>query len=140
MSSPIAAETRATLALELPLAGANLSQMAMSVIDTVMVGKLGAVPLAAVALGGGFYFTSVVICLGVLTAVAPLAAYAIGAGNRNAARRIACSGLVLGALLSVLVISSMILANRFLGVIGYDPALTREIGQFLRCAARNSAS
>jgi multidrug resistance protein, MATE family len=132
MSSPIAAETRATLALALPLAGANLSQMAMSVIDTVMVGELGPVPLAAVALGSGFYFTSVVICLGMLTAVAPLAAYAIGAGNRAAAGRIACSGLVLGALLSLLVIGSMILADQFLVVIGYDPALTREIGDFLR--------
>jgi len=133
LGSPgVGAELSATLALALPLAGANLSQMAMSVIDTVMVGKLGAVPLAAVALGGGFYFTSVVICLGVLTAVAPLAAYAIGAGNRNAAGRIACSGLVLAALLSVLVIGSMIFANRFLDVIGYDPILTQEVGRFLR--------
>lgn len=132
MSSSIAVETRATLALALPLAGANLSQIAMSVIDTVMVGKLGPVPLAAVALGGGFYFTSVVICLGALTAVAPLAAYEIGAGNRGAAGRIAGNGLVLAALLSVLVIGSMVLADRFLGMIGYDLALTRDIGHFLR--------
>jgi len=58
MVSAVVAEIRATLALALPLATANLSQMAMSVIDTVMVGALGAVPLAAVALAGGFYFTA----------------------------------------------------------------------------------
>ncbi len=62
--------------------------MAMGVTDTVMVGTLGAVPLAAVGLGAGFYFTSVVICQGVLTAVAPLAAYALGAGDRAAAGRV----------------------------------------------------
>ncbi|MBV8777874.1 MAG: MATE family efflux transporter [Alphaproteobacteria bacterium] len=132
MSSPVVNETRATLALALPLAAANLSQMAMSVIDTVMVGKLGAVPLAAVALGSGFYFTGVVICIGVLTAVAPLAAYAIGAGDRPAAGRVARSGLVLAALLSLLVIAATALAGRLLDLIGYDPALAREIGRFLR--------
>ncbi len=132
MSSSIASEIRATLALAVPLAAANLSQMAMSVIDTVMVGKLGAVPLAAVALGGGFYFTSVVICLGVLTAVAPLAAYAIGAGDQAAAGRIAGSGLVLAALLSLPVIAAMMVADRLLDLIGYDPSLSREIGHFLR--------
>jgi multidrug resistance protein, MATE family len=132
MAFAVRTEIRATLALALPLAAANLSQMAMSVIDTVMVGKLGAVPLAAVALGGGFYFTGIVICLGVLTAVAPLAAYSIGAGNRAAAGRIARNGLVLAALLSVLVIAAAMVADRLLGLIGYDPALSSEIGRFLR--------
>ena len=132
MPSLILSEMRATLTLAVPLAAANLSQMAMSVIDTVMVGTLGSVPLAAVALGGGFYFTSVVICLGVLTAVAPLAAYAIGAGDRVAAHRIAGSGLILAALLSIMVIVAMLAASRLLNLIGYEPELAREIGRFLR--------
>ena len=132
MPGTVVSEIRATLTLAVPLAAANLSQMAMSVIDTVMVGRLGAVPLAAVALGGGFYFTSVVVCLGVLTAVAPLAAHAIGAGDRDAAGRVARGGLVLAALLSLPVITAMMAADRLLAVIGYDPALSVEIGRFLR--------
>ena len=132
MHPGLAREVRATLALALPLAAANLSQMAMSVVDTVMVGTLGAVPLAAVALGGGFYFTSVVICQGVLTAVAPLSAYAIGAGDRETAGRVAGSGLVLAALFSMPVIAVMTEAGRLLWLIGYDPALAEEIARFLR--------
>jgi MATE family, multidrug efflux pump len=131
MRSAIISEIRATLGLAGPLAAANLSQMAMSVVDTIMVGKLGAVPLAAVALGGGFYFTTVVVCMGVLTAVAPLAAYAIGAGDRAAAGRLARSGLILAALLSAPVIASMIVAPVLLDRIGYAPALASEIGRFL---------
>lgn len=131
MRSALLAETRATLALAAPLAGANLSQMAMSVTDTIMVGKLGAMPLAAVALAGGFYFTSIVTCLSVLTAVAPLAAYSIGAGDRAAAGRIARSGLLLALLFSALVIAAMTVADQLLGLIGYDPALARETGRFL---------
>jgi multidrug resistance protein, MATE family len=132
MRSVILSEIRATLALAVPLAIANLSQMAMSVVDTVMVGKLGAVPLAAVALGGGLYFTSVVVCLGVLTVIAPLAAYSIGAGAPEAAGRIARSGLVLALLFALAVIAAMMVADRLLDLIGYDPALSREIGRFLR--------
>ena len=42
---------RETLALGLPLAGAQLAQMALHVTDVVMVGWYGVVPLAAVVLG-----------------------------------------------------------------------------------------
>ncbi len=135
MRPSILFEIRATLALAVPLAAANLSQMAMSVTDTVMVGSLGAVPLAAVALGGGFYFTSVVICQGVLNAVAPLAAYAIGAGDREAAGRIGGSGLVLAALLAAPVVAATLEAPRLLDLLGYNPALSREIGRFLHTVA-----
>ena len=132
MAPTVVAEIRATLALALPLAAANLSQIAMSVIDTIMVGTLGAVPLAAVALGGGFYFTSIVVCQGVLNAVAPIAAYEIGAGDRAAAGRIAGSGLILAMLLAGPVIAAMLLGAGLLDLIGYDPELATEIGRFLR--------
>jgi MATE family multidrug resistance protein len=135
MVPAILSEIRATLALALPLAAANVAQMAMGVVDTVMVGTLGAVPLAAVGLGAGFYFTSAVICSGVLNAVAPLAAFAIGAGDRATAGRIAGSGLVLAALLAVPVAAAMLTADRLLDLLGYDPALAREIGHFLRAVA-----
>jgi MATE family multidrug resistance protein len=101
------------------------------VIDTVMVGTLGAVPLAAIALGGGFYFTSAVICQAVLNAVAPLAAYAIGAGDRAGAGRIAGSGLFLAVLFVAPVVAATLSVAPVLDLIGYDPALSREIRGFL---------
>ncbi len=81
---------------------------------------LGSLPLAAVALGGGVYFTGVVICLGVLTAVARLSAYAIGAGDRDSAGRIAASGLILAALIGLLLIGVTALAPLLLDTLGYD--------------------
>jgi MATE family multidrug resistance protein len=135
MLSAISKEVRATFVLAVPLAAANVAQMAMGVADTVMVGTLGAVPLAAVGLGAGFYFTSAVICSGVLTAVAPLAAFAIGSGDRAAAGRITGSGLVLAMLFAIPVAVAMMTADRLLGLLGYDPALAAEIGRFLRAVA-----
>ena len=75
--SPISAEIRATLAVALPLAGANLAQIAMHVTNIVMVGHLGAASLAAAGLGAVLYSTLLMLCQGVLAAVAPLAAPSI---------------------------------------------------------------
>ena len=124
-------EARATLALAAPLAGANLAQMALGLTDTIMVGTLGALPLAAVGLGSGLYFSGVIICAGVPSAVAPLAAFALGGGERDAVGRVTASGLLLAAALTVPVIGAMLFAERMLGLLGYDPALTGEIGSYV---------
>ena len=131
----IGAELRATLAIAAPLAAANLAQMAMGVTDIVMVGRLGAMPLAAAGLGGMLYFTGGVMLQGILTAVAPLAAHALGAGDRAAAGRIAGAGLVLALLLAAPFIAGLTNLDRLLHALGYDPTLAAEIGRFLRAIA-----
>jgi multidrug resistance protein, MATE family len=133
--SGIGAELRATLALGAPLAAANLAQMAMAVTNTVMVGRLGAMPLAAAGLGGILYFTGGVMLQGILSAVAPLAAHAIGAGNRGAAGRVAGAGLVLAVLLAVPFVAALTSLDRLLQALGYDAALAAEIGRYLRAIA-----
>lgn len=129
------AELRATLSLALPLAAANLAQTAMSVTTTVMVGRLGAVPLAAAGLGGMLFFTAGVVLQGVLFAVAPLAAHAFGAGERAAAGRIAGAGLALAALLSAPLVALLLNFDRLLAALGYDPELAAEIGRYLAALA-----
>jgi len=106
--------------------------MAMGLTDTIMVGALGAVPLAAVGLGSGVYFTAVLVCAGVLNAVAPLASFALGAGDRAAVGRVTASGLLLAVALTLPVVAAMLLAEPALDLVGYDRALTGEIGRYLR--------
>jgi MATE family multidrug resistance protein len=131
----IGAELRATLAIAAPLAAANLAQMAMGVTDIVMVGRLGAMPLAAAGFGAMLYFTGGVMLQGILTAVAPLAAHALGAGDRTAAGRITGAGLTLAILLTVPFVGGLTTLDRPLHALGYDPALAAEIGRFLRAIA-----
>src|SRR5262245_3122625 len=85
--SLIPAEIRLTLGVAAPLVAANLAQMAMGFTNTVMVGRLGSSALAAAGLGGLLYFTSGFVLHGVISAAAPLAAHALGAGDRAAAGR-----------------------------------------------------
>ncbi|MGH7090576.1 MAG: MATE family efflux transporter [Stellaceae bacterium] len=133
--SGIAAELRATLALAAPLAAANLAQMAMGVTNTVMIGRLGATPLAAAGLGGTVYFTGGIMLQGVLYAVAPLGAHALGAGDRGAAGRITGAGLALAAPFAILFVAAIANFDHLLRVFGYDPALAAEIGRYLRAIA-----
>ena len=128
-------EVRATVAVAGPLAAANLAQMAMGFTNTVMVGSLGSAALAAAGLGASLYFTIALVCSGILTAVAPLSAHAIGAGDSRRAGRIARQGLVLAALFAVPVVAALLVANRLLALLGYDPALAAEIGRFLGAIA-----
>ena len=53
----------------------------MGVVDSLMVGKLGAAPLAAASLGNGLAFILLIIGIGVSLAVTPLVAIAVGAGK-----------------------------------------------------------
>jgi multidrug resistance protein, MATE family len=134
-ASGISAELRATLALATPLAAANLAQMAMAVTNTVMVGRLGAMPLAAAGLGGMIFFSIGVMLQGILFAVAPLAAHALGAGDRRAAGRIAGAGLALAVLLALPFVAALTSLDRLLEWFGYDAALATEIGRYLRALA-----
>ncbi len=133
--SGIGAELRATLALAAPLAAANLAQMAMGVTDAVMVGRLGAVPLAAAGLGAMLYFTGGVMLQGILSAVSPLVAHALGAGDRGAAGRITGAGLALAMVLALPFVVVLTSLDRLLHTLGYDAALAAEIGRFLHAIA-----
>lgn len=94
-------EVRATLVLAVPIVLAHLSQMSMSLVDVVMVGRLGTEAMAATVLGSTTFFTLALICVGVIIAVQPSVAQAIGAGSDEDAARATRQGLWLGAGLGI---------------------------------------
>src|SRR6266849_5816644 len=130
--SPTAEEIRATLTVAAPLAAANIALMAMHVTNAVMVGHLGAVSLAAAGLGAALYSTLLMTSQGVLTAVAPLAAHAIGADDHPTAGGVAGAGLIVAALLAAPVIAILTAFPLLLAGLGYDPELVAGIGLYLR--------
>ena len=99
--SPLRREVGATLRLAVPLVGAQLAQMSMSFVDVVMVGRLGTSALAAAVLGSTAFFTLSLVCVGVILAVNPTVAQAVGRGDEGEAARATRQGLWLSALLGV---------------------------------------
>jgi hypothetical protein len=81
------AHARATLALGLPLIGSSLAQMALHVVDTVMVGWYGVIALAALVLGSSSFFIMFVLGSGFAKAVMPMAAHARAQGDDAGAPR-----------------------------------------------------
>lgn len=129
--SPFAREVRSLLPIALPLAASNLSLMAMALTNTIMVGRLGGHALSAAGLGGSLFFTLAIICQSVLTAVAPLAAGAIGGGDCGKAGNITAAGLLLAMAGAPLLIAVLSLIAPCLAAIGYEPSLAQAIGDYL---------
>src|SRR3954465_12040997 len=71
-------ELRATFALAWPLMLANVTQQAIQATDILLMGRLGATPLAAATLALNLTFTFNIFLLGLVTAAAPMMATALG--------------------------------------------------------------
>lgn len=101
-SPNVRAELRANLALAWPLLAAQLLFIGMTTVDTLVAGRLGAAPLAAVAVGSNLWFMLFVLFMGLFMAVAPIVAHRLG-GGRPAAEsgRFLRGAVTLAALLGV---------------------------------------
>jgi MATE family multidrug resistance protein len=86
-------DARLTLALALPIMAGLAGQMLMTLADTLMVGRVGTVPLAAAALGHSLSHLPMVAGFGLLTAVAVLTAHAYGAKRAGVAGEVLRHGL-----------------------------------------------
>src|SRR5215831_4390682 len=80
-------EVSETIKLAVPLALTQLGQIAMMTIDLALIGRLGNTAVAAAALAHGVLFTTFMFGLGLVAAVAPLAAQAFGARQPRMVRR-----------------------------------------------------
>lgn len=119
------------LRLAAPLAVAQLSQTAMGVTDTVLLGRLGGDALAVGGLATNLFFVPVLVLQGVLTSVSVLVAHAQGAGRPEQIPGLYRSGLALAVLLSLPAVALMGFAEPILLALGEPPALARDAGRYL---------
>lgn len=94
-------ENRRTLALAAPIVAGFVGQMLMGLADTVMVGRVGVVPLAACAFANTVLAVPMIFGFGVLSSISVRASHAHGAGHAGKAGEVLRAGLVLAALLGV---------------------------------------
>ncbi|MEE2788357.1 MAG: MATE family efflux transporter [Myxococcota bacterium] len=96
---PVADRRARILALAVPIVGGMASQNVLNLVDTAMVGRLGASALAAVGFASFINFMSVALLQGVGTGVQASAARRVGEG-----RGTRCADALNGALIIVLVV------------------------------------
>ena len=93
-----------TLTLAYPVMIGQLGMIMMGVVDSIMVGKLGAAPLAAAALGNSLFMIILIIGLGVSYAVTPLVAIAVGADKISDSGIIFKQSVIVNAVLSIILL------------------------------------
>ncbi len=98
---PTIDEMRALFRLAVPVTVVQVGMMVMGTVDSIMVGHYSAVALAAVALGNLYFFGLAIFGIGVLMALDPVVAQAVGAKDEPAIARGMQRGIVLAAVLSV---------------------------------------
>jgi MATE family multidrug resistance protein len=149
MDSPIDAHTlapktdnrwsahfRATLALGIPLIGAQLAQLGINTTDVMIVGRLGAEQLAAMVLSAQFLFTILVFGSGFAIAVIPMVAQAYGRGDVATVRRSLRMGLWVVIVFWVIMLPAFFNSESILLAAGQKPEVARlahgyiMIGQF----------
>ena len=93
-----------TLKLAYPVVIGQLGHMMLGVVDSLMVGQLGAVPLAAASLVNGLILLIIVLGIGMSVALTPLVAIAKGSGNHDQCGVILRQGLLVNLVFSILLV------------------------------------
>lgn len=94
-------ELTETLKLAIPIALTQLGQIAMMTTDLALIGRLGEQAVAAAALAHTIFFIGFTLGMGLMSAVAPLAAQAFGARDPRNVRRALRIGLWAGLAVSL---------------------------------------
>jgi len=128
-------ENRHTFVLALPIVSGLVGQMLMGVADTIMVGRVGVVPLAACAFANTILVVPMVFGFGLLSAVSAHASHAHGAGRSHLAGETLRGGILLALAMGLLVGTGAHAGLPFLSIFGQPQEVNDTVGVFfLLCA------
>ena len=125
------AELSQTVRLALPMALTQLGQIVMMTTDLVLIGRLGDEALAAAALAHTVLFAAFALGMGIVAAVAPLAAQAFGARRPRMVRRALRVGLWAAVILGVPMTLVQFQGEDILVGLGQNPDTAALAGRYL---------
>jgi MATE family multidrug resistance protein len=128
----IGEELRALMALALPVVLSELAWMLMSVVDTIMVGRLGPEAIGAVGLSSGLYYVPTLFGAGLLLGLDTLVSQAYGRKDGQDCRLWLTQGLYIALLVSIPSMVLVWLLPGFLPGWKTNPAVAAEAAAYLR--------
>ncbi|MEJ2287967.1 MAG: MATE family efflux transporter [Deinococcales bacterium] len=136
MSRAPARYDRAILALALPALGALAADPLVSLVDTAIVGRLGATPLAALGVNTSLFSLAFVAFNFLAYGTTPMVGRALGRGDRQGAGRVVVQALTLAVVAGVAALVLLQLAAvPLLRAMGADGALLAPALTYLRIRA-----
>jgi MATE family multidrug resistance protein len=129
------AEFRLLVRLGGPIAIVQFGMTMLNVVDVAMLGRHDEQSLPAMALGTALTWGTLVFCMGVITAIDPLLAQAVGARDAAAIPRLLGRGALLAMLLSLPAALLLWPAEFWLRLFGQPEALLGEAAAYARLQA-----
>lgn len=113
----------------------HLGHVLVGLADNIMVGRLGAAPLAAVSLGNSFVFIAFSLGIGFSFAITPLIAEADGEGDVEKGRKLFQHSLILCSLLGISMFIMLLIAGPLMRYMDQPPEVVDLALPYLRIVA-----
>ena len=127
---------REILGLALPALGALAADPLVSIVDTVFVGRLGVVPLAALGINASVFSMAFVLFNFLAYGTTPMVARAVGRGDLEQAGRVVVQALVVALLTGVIAVGVLqLFAGPIVSAMGADGELRGPTLSYLRIRA-----
>ena len=124
-----------TVHLAIPMVIGQLGHMAMGVVDTVMIGRIGAVSLAAASLANALFTQFMIFGLGLSFALSPLVSQAKESRNHEKPHSLLEHSLMLNMLTGLVLLGFIFGAIKLLPFLGQEADVTRETIPYLKTLA-----
>lgn len=128
-------EFKYNLSIAFPIMMGQLGHVLVGLADNLMIGQLGAAPLAAVSLGNSLVFIALSLGIGFSFAITPLIAEADGASNIEKGRSYFHHGVILCAVNGILLFLLLLLAKPILYHLDQPPEVVALAIPYLEIVA-----
>jgi MATE family multidrug resistance protein len=119
----LAAELRALLALAIPVALSEIGWMTMTVVDVIMVGKLGPASIGAVGLGNAIYYAPSLFGIGLMLGLDTLVSRSWGARDFDDCHRSLAQAMYIALAFTPVLMLFIVLARPLFTGRGVDPVI-----------------
>jgi multidrug resistance protein, MATE family len=125
-------ELRALLTLAIPVVLSELGWMAMSIVDTIMVGRLSPAAIGAVGISSAIFYTPALFGIGLLLGLDTLVAQAFGRGDFDDCHRALAQGVYLAIGYTPIAMLLVGIAPHFFPLMGITEAVRAPATQYIR--------
>ena len=119
------------LALAAPVVLAELGWVTMGIVDTIMVGRLGAHAIGAVGLASTLFIAVAVFAMGMLLGLDPLVSQAFGAGRLEECHRWLVDGVWLSLFVAIPTVALVYVLRASIGSWGLPPEVVALVRPYL---------
>jgi MATE family multidrug resistance protein len=133
--SPYRTHLKETIKLAIPVAIGQLGHIMLGVTDSIMVGRVGAVPLAASSLVNSVMYLIVVFGLGMTLAITPLVSIARGKGQKDQCGVILRQSFLLNMVVTLVLLGGLLLLADQIKYLNQEEAVAVQATSYAKIIA-----